>query len=663
MAEPRVGVYRITRYPDHDKIIFQANDDAVNLFRRTFPLRVEEAKRGYEGGYYTWLRFEARAGLYDLVNRFFRQYYVPPEIKLGLFAGTKVLPDTWPARVWIGKVVDGIKMAFSDFVIEEEGEGWTAIYQRKPILAQEGVTVYRGVRFRVEMDDDSRPILLCDAKHKFHLDDQPASLKTISRRLGDDEVLMKQIKDKTTRSTDSHFNTYRWFVQKIGALPGCEDMEFGPEPLAASELKYETWFWLHDTDTQIEIANGIHTNLSQVLLSDGGGFYYQPDDIQILLLLPDETSSTVVPTGDWSRISQLAEDYVQHALPQVDKPFTVVKYSLVPDQDDYLDQVKAFVSEYPTRRLLTLMIIPEKDPSVSQTEAGGAAEARSWSVQKAVRSVARGGYVITLGWDCIAKPEELNYFVDNSVTRGLYQIGARPWHLVSPPIGSHDPSEILFIGLAHDTDMSQLTGVAFGADGATIGYSGVRATSSKTDFGGLVGQVVGELFGLRQSYAPSPLQRVVVHVPAAIEGYAEQLTSILVKRGIACDAVSISFSGGPRLCQPGNDSGTPSNGIAVGNEQVAYLINSHTVGEQLHSNKWVLPAPNTVVVRRIAGETPMHLLAAQVFWFAAMHVNAIHRTVDTPMTLDFADRLRQYLGKSKKDMHPTLADEKVMFWF
>jgi len=379
--------------------------------------------------------------------------------------------------------------------------------------------------------------------------------------------------------------------------------------------------------------------------------------------MPDETSSPVVPQGNWSQVVQLVEDYLQRALPQVDKPFIVIKYSLDPEQNDYLDQVRTFVKEHPTRRLLTLMIIAEKDTCTSPIEAHKAADARSWSVQKAVRGIARGGYVITLGWDCIMKPKELNYFVNSSVTRGLYQVGARPWRLISPPVGSNDLDEVLFVGLAHDTDMSQLVGVAFEADGSIIGYSGVRATLSKADFGGLVGQVVGELFNLRQSCLSSPLQRAVVHVPSALEGYAEQLASVLTKNEIACDAVSISFEGGPHLCQPDNDCDTPSHGIAVGNEQIAYLINSYTVKEQLYTNEWALPAPNTVIVKRIAGTTPMRFLAAQVFWFAAIHINAIHRTVDTPMTLDFSDRLRQYVSRSNKDMRPTLADEKVMFWF
>lgn len=663
MAEPIIGIYRMTRYPDHDKIIFQGNDDAVNLFRKTFPLRVDTAKKGYEGGYQTWLRDEAREGLYGHVKRFFRQHYRPPEVKVGMFIGSKPLSNTWSNRTWIGKVTDSIKAAFTDFVIEDDMDGWTEIYIREPIFSQKGVSIYRGIRFRIEINDELYPVLFCDVKHKFHLNDQPAGMQDISRRLGNSESLMTQIRSKTTRSSDSHFSTYQWFVQKIGILSGCDDMEFRVEPFTARELKYETWFWLHDTDTQIEIANNIHTNLSQVLLSDGGGFYQQPNDIQILLLLPDESSSPVVPKGNWLHIREIVDDYIYHALPQVDKPFAVVHYSLDPNQNAFADEIKAFVDKYPGRRLLTLMFGSEKSTHTSRTEAEAIVEQRSWSVQKAVRDFARGGYVITIGWDSILHSLELPYHVNNAVTRGLYQMGARPWRLVSPPIENSNPDEVIFIGLAHDMEFEQLAGVAFNADGTIIGYSGNHVAST-IEYGALVGQVVGELFSLRRTHLSLPLRQVIVHVPVTIERYAKQLATVLKKEGITCNAVSIAPNSGPHLFQNGNKHGTPSLGIAIGNEQIAYLVNTYSIPEKSSTDEGILPAPNIVTVKRLAGEIPMRLLAAQVFWFTAIHINAIHRTVDTPMTLDFADRLCQHIGKgkNKKDMRPTLADDKVMFW-
>lgn len=51
-----IHIYRATRYPDHDNFIFQATEDAEKQFRHRFPVRVKEAKRGFEGGLFTYLR-------------------------------------------------------------------------------------------------------------------------------------------------------------------------------------------------------------------------------------------------------------------------------------------------------------------------------------------------------------------------------------------------------------------------------------------------------------------------------------------------------------------------------------------------------------------------------------------------------------------------------
>lgn len=243
-------------------------------------------------------------------------------------------------------------------------------------------------------------------------------------------------------------------------------------------------------------------------------------------------------------------------------------------------------------------------------------------------------------------------------------MGARPWRLVSPPIGDYESSEILFVGLAHDRDLSQLAGVGFNADGTIAGYSGLYGGPSlDTDFASLTGKVVGEICSLQRGSGVSrDPRRVIVHVPATIDQYGKQLASVIAKCGIACDAIAISPGSGPHLLQKGNQGGTPSFGIAAGDEHIAYLINTYAIDEKSNTGERIFPAPNTIVVRRIAGEMPMRLLAAQVFWLSAVHINAIHRTVDTPVTLDFADRLRQHIGKTRRSMPPTLGTDRVLFW-
>ena len=70
-----IHIYRVTRYPDHDNIIFQADDDTAQKLKRQFPVRIQETKLGFEPGYYTWLRDDYRDRFIDRIQAFFRYHF------------------------------------------------------------------------------------------------------------------------------------------------------------------------------------------------------------------------------------------------------------------------------------------------------------------------------------------------------------------------------------------------------------------------------------------------------------------------------------------------------------------------------------------------------------------------------------------------------------
>ena len=109
-----IHIYRATRYPDRDFFTFQATDDTYQQFRFRFPVKVTEAKRGFEGGYFTYLRDNYRTTFFDLIKSYLRENYVPPELRLSAFRTDEPLTDLWPSPMWQQKVTDAVKAVFAE---------------------------------------------------------------------------------------------------------------------------------------------------------------------------------------------------------------------------------------------------------------------------------------------------------------------------------------------------------------------------------------------------------------------------------------------------------------------------------------------------------------------------------------------------------------------
>jgi len=104
-----IRIYRPTRYPDRDYFIFQASPETLAKFRSSFPLQVRSTRRGFEQGYFCWLRDVYRDRYFDAVREFFRKHYSPPEIKLSIFRSTTPLSARWPLPFWERKVTGAIQ--------------------------------------------------------------------------------------------------------------------------------------------------------------------------------------------------------------------------------------------------------------------------------------------------------------------------------------------------------------------------------------------------------------------------------------------------------------------------------------------------------------------------------------------------------------------------
>ena len=118
------------------------------------------------------------------------------------------------------------------------------------------------------------------------------------------------------------------------------------------------------------------------------------------------------------------------------------------------------------------------------------------------------------------------------------------------------------------------------------------------------------------------------------------LPDTLAEQGITMDLVEIRKRNQPLLRQQGNQWGTPSKDIAIGNCELnkAYLNNTHTIGQNI-GRQWIYPAPVAIGVVKVEGPSPLKELAAQVYALTRVNYTSYRRTVHVPATIDYADAM------------------------
>ena len=445
-----VHIYRLTRYADRDFLIFQASPEIKERLRNTFSLTVKPTKKGFEPGYFCWLRNEYR-GYFNLIKRFFSQNYSPPEVRLSVFRSNGSLSDRWPPQFWQQKVTSSIKSAFSGNgykIREDRLSGWVEVIPDKPVFSKGNLEIYWGAAFRVQVPEDRFPLLFCEERFWFFREGKPVGLAELAQEHGEGSDLLKSVRSLTTRNTEEHFDLLCRFVKRIPPLADCERISFNPEPVRPEDIGFETWFWLHEFETSLETGNGLRTILGQALL--GSGLYFQPDDIQVVLLVPLSGTSPAIPNINWQQIGQVAEMFLSKALPNVNVPFCMLEYPLDDHPADFLEKLEAIKQSQPNRRFLVLMITPGSEDRYSDDPEKQSAESRSYQLGTRVREMCKGGYVATVDWNRLINPKDLKYIVQNAIFGGLYRLHAQPWKLVDLPFGDSPSEATYFLGLASD---------------------------------------------------------------------------------------------------------------------------------------------------------------------------------------------------------------------
>ncbi len=665
-----IHIYRPVRYADSDTFIFQGDSEDIQAIKTLVnsPFKIYSTKLGFETGNFMYLRFNYRELYFEAIKSYLRTNYTPPKLKLSSFRADKALSSTWTTEIWKQKVSDAIKSRFQNrgySVRNNNFSGMVEILPEQPKLKVGEVEVFQGFQYSVTVGDDFVPILWASENFWLYSDNQPTNFTKIAQLYGDASNIVQEIRHFTLRSSEEQFEFLTKTVKWIQALPACEDIRFVEAPLSAEDMGLATWFWLHDSNTTFEGASGFQTTLAQSLFEKGDGFLNQPDDIVIIFLLPELNTSPIIPPVNWEQVAEFACSFASTALSKVDLPFRVIRYPVIGDFSVCVDAVKTLIQAHAGKRVLCFMASLGSNAKNSTNEEIISADRQTAYLSRTLRESFRGGYTETLDWDKLIDPKVSKFILDNAVMTSLYRLNAQPWRLTDLPFDNIHPENTYFLGMTGNIDRESVAAVLVDSLGMLVAYGGdcphdgqqVRGFPEKLN------NLIRNIFNDGIHHSHPRLKHVIAHLSPELSNQAKSLEQLLKSLKLGYDILTIHPDSSVRLLQPNNKQGTPSNGIAVGSEGggFAYLMNTLSVGEKT-TRGYIYPSPTPVRIQKIVGTTTLKNLASHVYWLSAAHINSLHRTVDKPITIDYAHTLLAHVMKSRKPMRVTRNYKKTLFW-
>lgn len=663
-----INLYRPARYPDRDTFLVQAEDKDLHEFRsKFFPIRAEPTKKeGFEREHYIFLRYENRE-LFESIRSFFRENFSAPSIQVSVFRSTHELSTTWKANVWEGKVTDAIKSVFQRQGYGVQDNVYSKMVEVLPAQATfqaDEISVFWGCQFWVQVNKDCFVDLWASGNFWFYIDDQPTNFMKIAQKLGDASETIQKIQNFTRRSSEEQFTFLERFISHIGALQACEGIQFRSSPLTANELNMDTWFWLHDSAAAFCGAGDYPSTFTQSLLEPGGGFYHQPDDLGVLVLLPEVGTSSIIPSINWDTdVAEASHTFITRSMSKVSIPFDVIRYPVAGALDGVLDAVRAFVNQHASRRVFCLLPTPGADARRSTNEQIVAASQQTHNLERELRNIFIKGFTETLDWNNLADPKARQFILENAIMTGLYRFGALPWRLTGLSFDGEPADNSYFLGVAGSPESGAIAGVVIDSSAKLIAFAGEYPEGKNVDFPDRVlGLITDIISGGFHHTLPKPLH-LIVHLSSELSPLAGQIQKKLEQAKLACDVVSIHPDSSVRFLQTNNKEGTPSNGIAIGDSSkgIAYLMNTLAVAEKT-SRGYIYPSPAPLMLRVWGGNTSLKTLASHVYWLSAAHINALHRTVDLPITIAYAQALQKHIAKTRRSMRVTKNHNRTLFW-
>lgn len=364
----------------------------------------------------------------------------------------------------------------------------------------------------------------------------------------------------------------------------------------------------------------------------------------MIIVHPSKSIGKLNYFSDWASFSQLAGNTLEGALLSP-VPVKLIEYKRN-DEANVIVSCENFLKSYSDCMPFFFVIAPPENSDNSPDPELVELNAFTGRLENRLRRLRHGSYTVTLQWDKLVEKYDRKYIVENATIKALTVMGAVPWRIRNIACNKDEGIEdICFVGLDLNVykKIPILGGVIFDGYGTLRGYHIAKLANQRGDHidRSALSSVISKLLKYYQTVTNKKPHHVIVHRDGLVGDEEKVIVELSAKFNIAFDLIEIRKSGAPRIRQINNEQGTPSRDVAIGSEldKTAYLVNTLVLKESLSKGKFVFPAPNPIAIRRVVGDTPIKILAAQTYALSLASYNSVRRTDSLPITISYADSL------------------------
>ncbi|MBN4001938.1 Piwi domain-containing protein [Nostoc sp. LPT] len=679
-----INLYRCIRYPRHTLVSFQGTAEDLTALRNLLPFQIKESDSEKipfgESGYFIYIKGVNREIYEHEILKYFHQAFCPPFIEVLCFKGVignRPIQENWSSERLNRFLSKIIRQYFETqgYLIEYANFGYK-VYRKEYQNLTFGLQAFEGISYRIKIDKNFSILLQIDIVYKFHLDDQLITQKNLLRNFANRPDVIASVKNFVTRDTDELFKLARRFIKKLDEIYELTNIcSFSPEPANAHSLGMQTWIWQHHFPIELEIGSGKIVPLASHISKENYGLYMTPIiPIALMLFYPSKEVSRLGSLSNWVNIINLIKNTLRSLLgANVDVPILLKEYPLPTkenQENDIVAESEEFLRRFGNITPLSLIISP---PKVTKDTTDSELQVLSYFTGKLDKSLRKlKGYTVTLSWDSLAIKSQQQYIVENALIKGLMVLGATPWRILNIAHNNNESiDDICFIGVdvnSYKKPAPIVGGVILDAYGILKGQHIVKLSSPNGDsidsdsFNLLIRKLI-EHFHAATGRRP---KHIIIHRDGLIGNETSKIINCFEEDYINYDILEIKKSGSPRIRQKGNIAGTPIRDITVGSEEnaTAHLVNTLVFREYLSVGKSILPAPESITICRVIGNTSIKILAAQVHALSRACYSSYRRTEKLPATIVYADALVSHasLKNEQKDFGQPINSRSRLNW-
>lgn len=663
-----ISRYRFITSPGATLVTFngvqQDVEEIEKILARGSGTKIQLSKlyKEFEAGYYLYLRGKHLTQEKQALQDYFSAHFSPPEVRLLVFKGKKKV--SCENRFCERELEERIIALFREKAYLIGSETQRKCIFHKPKVFAPGLEISDGVSIKIFILDDLFPRIIVDIAFNYCLNGKVINnLNPIDSLYGSEsEKILKNIASYITRSTEDILGLAQDFIKSIPRLSEDEEIQFDSSPINPIDNGMDTWLWAHDEPIELEFGNGLFSSLATSIDESHLDIYrFPPKPLIIISVFPSE-NAVLGLNIDWVKMRRLVDttsiDFLKNK-----RKIGYIDYSLDKSPQELADRCSEKLKNYGDHLPLFVVFSPPKEWKKSTDTQKQELDTYSAKLDKAMRRAAPGAFTITIGWDKLSDENDAPYVIENGLIKGFMAMGAIPWRLGKIPMntGEHE-DDLCFIGIDinRNKKIPAVGGVILTSRGVLVGYHLVKMDNPKNDKvpGDSSVLLVDKLLDhFLKSQGVFP-KHVIVHLDGNVEWTKIPLLS---SKDIEVEFVEVRKQGAPRIYQPENKDGTPSKDIAVGNNKLAYLINTKSVYTRVNGG-FRFPSPDPLTIVRKNGTTPMRTIAAQVYALSCANYTSYRKTAQLPATIEYADALVDNASLRGNEDGGIVAIDKPIYW-